>query len=74
MYKRFWNTCGTLLIAPFYRLTVTPCYLGGADRNRTDDLCSAIAALYQLSYSPNFVMAQFRDDAFTTAITLVRAG
>ena len=25
---------------------------GGADRDRTDDLCSAIAALSQLSYSP----------------------
>ncbi len=27
---------------------------GGADRNRTDDLLSAIQALSQLSYSPNF--------------------
>ena len=25
---------------------------GGASRDRTDDLCSAIAALSQLSYSP----------------------
>lgn len=25
---------------------------GGAEGNRTPDLCSAIAALYQLSYSP----------------------
>ncbi len=26
--------------------------IGGADRNRTDDLYSAIVALFQLSYSP----------------------
>lgn len=28
----------------------------GADRDRTGDLCSAIAALSQLSYSPAFLM------------------
>ena len=27
-------------------------FIGGASRDRTDDLCSAIAALSQLSYSP----------------------
>ena len=27
-------------------------FIGGADRDRTDDLCSAIAALSQLSYDP----------------------
>ena len=29
---------------------------GGAKRSRTADLCSAIAALYQLSYSPDAVV------------------
>ncbi len=28
-------------------------YVGGAERIRTAGLCSAIAALYHLSYSPN---------------------
>ena len=34
--------------------------LGGAGRDRTDDLSSAIAALSQLSYGPRIV-APFRD-------------
>ena len=29
-------------------------FKSGADRDRTGDLCSAIAALSQLSYSPEF--------------------
>ena len=35
-------------------------YIGGADRNRTDDLCSAIAALSQLSYGPEDDGSEFR--------------
>ena len=32
-----------------------PCFLGGARRNRTDDLYNAIVALSQLSYGPKTV-------------------
>ena len=36
----------------------------GAKRIRTADLCSAIAALYQLSYSPGvFVMGCLKNDS-----------
>jgi hypothetical protein len=31
------------------------CLIGGARRNRTDDLFNAIEALSQLSYGPSFV-------------------
>ena len=33
---------------------LNPCFLGGARRNRTDDLYNAIVALSQLSYGPTF--------------------
>jgi hypothetical protein len=38
----------------------------GAEGNRTPDLCSAIAALYQLSYSPDSVGARIHGCIGTT--------
>ncbi len=31
---------------------LSPCFFGGADQDRADDLLNAIQALSQLSYSP----------------------
>jgi hypothetical protein len=39
-------TCGSTLLRPIFEGD------GGADRDRTGDLSSAIAALSQLSYGP----------------------
>ncbi len=43
-----------------YNFTNPSTLLGGADRDRTDDLLNAIQALSQLSYSPNLMQLYIR--------------
>ena len=48
--------------------SLSPCFDGGAGRNRTDDLYNAIVALSQLSYSPmpikHFLLTQEPREVF----------
>ena len=48
----FWPSCGTAVLGPSPAKELAGCILNGLAGIRTQGLCLAKAALYQLSYKP----------------------